>query len=294
MQMLFSRIGEPGREIPVVQHDEFAPAYDLRPLTTDIDPEFFRGGLDRVRTALDAGDLPIVGSAAELVRERRGAPLSRPGAIICVGMNYAAHAAESGAEPPTEPVIFFKHPNTLVGSQDPIFLPLGSKALDWEVELGIVIGRRARYLKSPEEAAAHIAGYVVSHDVSERDWQIVRSGGQWSKGKTFETFNPLGPVIRTADEVAANALRLRSWVNGEPRQDSSTGDLIFNVNRIVYELSQFMVLDPGDLVNSGTPEGVGLSGRFPYLAVGDVVECEIEGLGRQRQVVIAAPVEERS
>ena len=205
-------------------------------------------------------------------------------------MNYAAHAAESGAAPPAPPVVFFKHPNTVVGPYDAVLLPRGAERVDWEVELGVVIGRRARYLDSPAEALAHVAGYTVSNDVSERHFQLdpAVSGGQWGKGKCCETFNPLGPWLVPADEVDPGSLRLRSFVNGEARQDSTTADMLFGVGELVHHLSQFMVLEPGDLLNTGTPQGVALSGRFPYLAVDDVMEIEIEGLGRQRQVLARA------
>ncbi|NLP84177.1 fumarylacetoacetate hydrolase family protein [Microbacterium sp. CFH 90308] len=286
--MQLFRIGDAGREIPVARVEESTEVFDLRPLGDDLDPEFFVRSIDRAAQAIHRGELSAIATMDELRDVRRGAPLVRPAAVVCVGMNYAAHAAESGAEPPTVPVVFFKHPNTITGPDDPIALPPESEALDWEVELGIVIGQRARYLDSPGQSPQHIAGFVISNDVSERDWQLSRSGGQWSKGKTFESFNPLGPILRTPDGFSPTDLRLRSWVNGEPRQDSSTADLIFDVNRIVYELSQFMVLEPGDLINTGTPEGVGLSGRFPYLRPGDTVACEIDGLGRQEQRVVLA------
>ena len=164
----------------------------------------------------------------------------------------------------------------------------GATKVDWEIELGVVIGRRARYLSSPEEALAHVAGYVVSNDVSERNFQIAQSGGQWSKGKSAETFNPLGPALVPADEVDPQNLRVWSRVNGEPRQDSNTADMIFTVAQIVHNLSQYLVLGPGDLVNTGTPQGVALSGLFPYLEAGDVMEVGIDGLGAQRQRLVPA------
>jgi 2,4-diketo-3-deoxy-L-fuconate hydrolase len=168
-----------------------------------------------------------------------------------------------------------------------VLVPRGAEKIDWEVELGVVIGKRARYLSSPDEALEYVAGYVLSNDVSERALQLEMSGGQWSKGKCCETFNPLGPWLVPADEVAdPQSLGLRSWVNGEVRQDSSTADMLFGVATLVHDLSQYMVLEPGDLVNTGTPEGVALSGRFPYLSVDDVMEIEIDGLGRQRQVLV--------
>jgi 2-keto-4-pentenoate hydratase/2-oxohepta-3-ene-1,7-dioic acid hydratase in catechol pathway len=282
----FIRLGPAGAERPAVI-DEHGDVHDLTGLTTDLDGAFLAtGGLDVAAEALAQGDLPVLDDPGDGTRLRLGAPIARPGAVICLGMNYAAHAAESGSEPPTHPVIFFKHPNTVVGPYDQILLPPGSRKTDWEVELGVVIGDRARYLASPLDALAHVAGFVVSHDVSEREYQLEISGGQWSKGKSSETFNPLGPwLVRTSELGDGSGLRLRSFVNGEPRQDSTTSDLIFDVAQIVYDLSQYLVLEPGDLINSGTPRGVALSGRYPYLAVGDVVELEIDGLGRQRQTV---------
>ena len=282
----FLRIGEAGAERPAALDDD-GVLWDLSPLTPDIDGEFLAsGGLDAAAEAVSAGGLPIIDDPADGTGLRIGAPVSRPQAVICIGMNYAAHAAESGSAPPTRTVIFFKHPNTVVGPFDEVLIPPGSTKTDWEVELAVVIGVRARYLSSPAEALAHVAGFAVSNDVSEREHQIEISGGQWSKGKSSETFNPLGPwMVRPSEIGDGSGLRLRSFVNGKPRQDSSTSDLIFNVARVVYELSQYMVLQPGDLINTGTPQGVALSGRFPYLRPGDVVECEVDGLGRQRQVL---------
>jgi 2-keto-4-pentenoate hydratase/2-oxohepta-3-ene-1,7-dioic acid hydratase in catechol pathway len=287
--MRLMRFGPEGGEFPAVFVDE--GVFDLRTLTPDIDGGFLAaGGPAGVREALAAGALPRLAGSPEEVGVRVAAPLARPGAIVCIGQNYAAHAAETGAEPPTQPVLFFKHPNTLVGPYDDVRIPRGATRTDWEVELAVVIGRTARYLSSPEEAAAHIAGYAVSNDVSEREYQIEISGGQWSKGKSCETFNPLGPWLLVSDSIDdARDLRLRSWVNGEPRQDSSTADMIFGVADLVWRLSQYLVLDPGDIINTGTPQGVALSGRFPYLVTGDVMELEIDGLGRQRQRLIAAP-----
>lgn len=276
--MRFARVGPAGSERPVVIVK--GETYDLRPLTPDIDGSFLAdSGIERVRTSLAGGDLPstVIGN------ERIGPPIARPSAVICVGMNYAAHAAESGATPPEVPIIFLKTPNTIVGPYDRVTIPKGSTKTDWEVELGVVMGKRASYLESAHDAGPVIAGYAVANDVSERDFQLAESGGQWSKGKCAAGFNPLGPWLVPADEVAADNLRLRSWVNGESRQDSSTADMIFNVETIVWHLSQYMVLEPGDLILTGTPEGVALSGRFPYLTNGDIVEVDIDGLGRQRQ-----------
>ncbi|MEV7619606.1 fumarylacetoacetate hydrolase family protein [Microbacterium sp. NPDC089321] len=281
--MKFARLGEPGREIPVVIDGD--RTLDLRSVTSDVNGDFLADDpIGRTRAALDAGSLPELADAADL---RIGAPIARPSAVICIGMNYAAHAAESGSEPPSIPIIFLKTPNTVVGPNDDVTIPRGSEKTDWEVELGIVIGARTAYLDSPEEADAHIAGYVLANDVSERDFQMTVSGGQWSKGKIAAGFNPTGPWLVTPDEIDASSLGLRSWVNGEPRQDSSTSDMIFDVRTIVHHLSQYVTLEPGDLILTGTPQGVALSGKYAYLAPGDVVEVEIDGLGRQKQRFVA-------
>nr|WP_238350798.1 fumarylacetoacetate hydrolase family protein [Kribbella shirazensis] len=274
------RLGAVGEERPYVRAAD-GTVHDLSPLTADIDGPFLAGdGIARTRAALAAGELPVAGAEGLRV----GAPVARPGAVVCIGQNYAAHAAESGAEPPKQPIVFFKHPNTVVGPYDEVLVPRGSTRTDWEVELAVVIGKQARYVDTDEDALACIAGYAVSNDVSERAFQIEVSGGQWSKGKCCETFNPLGPALVPADEIEdVQNLRLKSWVNGEPRQDSTTQDMIFSVAALIRDLSQYMVLSPGDIVNTGTPEGVALSGRFPYLSPGDTMELEIEGLGRQKQ-----------
>ena len=277
--MKLARLGEVGHETPVLIDGE--RFLDLSGVVADIDADALSpAGLARIAASVDS--LPELADAASL---RVGAPVVRPSAIICVGLNYAAHAAESGAQPPASPVIFLKTPNTIGGPNDVVDIPRKSVKTDWEVELAVVIGERALYLDSPADAAKHIAGYTVANDLSEREFQIEVSGGQWSKGKSAPGFSPLGPWLVTADEVDSTNLRLRSWVNGEPRQDSSTADLIFDVNFIVWHLSQFLALEAGDVIMTGTPEGVALSGRFPYLTAGDVVEIEIEGLGRQRQVM---------
>jgi 2,4-didehydro-3-deoxy-L-rhamnonate hydrolase len=277
--MRLARLGPAGAERPVVLAGE--RVLDLSGVTADIDGTFFdQGGVDAARLALEAGDLPELPAADDL---RVGSPVARPSAVICIGMNYAAHAAESGAEPPEMPIIFLKTPNTVAGPEDPVTIPPGSVKTDWEVELGVVIGRRASYLSSREESLGHVAGFVLCNDLSERHHQIEVSGGQWGKGKSSPGFCPTGPWLATPDEVDHGALRLRSWVNGEPRQDSSTADMVFDVEHLVWDLSQYLTLEPGDLLLTGTPQGVALSGRFPYLSAGDVVELEIEGLGRQRQ-----------
>ncbi|MFE6996948.1 fumarylacetoacetate hydrolase family protein [Microbacterium sp. NPDC057659] len=281
--MKFARMGEPGSEVPVVIDGDHT--YDLRPVTSDVNGDFLADDpVGRTQAALDAGSLPEIADAATL---RLGSAIARPSAVICIGQNYAAHARESGAEPPTVPIMFLKTPNTVVGPDDTVTIPRGSEKTDWEVELGIVIGARAAYLDSPAEAAAHIAGYVVANDVSERTFQMEVSGGQWSKGKIAYGFNPTGPWLVTPDEVDAQNLRLRSWVNGEPRQDSNTNDMIFDIPTIVHHLSQYVTLEPGDLILTGTPQGVAFGGKFPYLRAGDVVEVEIEGLGHQRQKFVA-------
>lgn len=280
--MELRRLGPLGQEKPALV--EGGVTYRLDGLTDDITGAFLAGGgIQRAASALEAGELPVWEGAEN---ERVGAPIARPEAVLCIGQNYAAHAAESGSEPPATPILFFKHPNTVVGPYDEIEIPPGAEKVDWEVELGVVIGEEA-YLLADEQAALDvIAGYVTSHDVSERDYQIAQSGGQWSKGKNAKGFNPVGPALVPAAEVEQQNLRLWSSVNGEPRQDSTTADMIFTVAQLVHHLSQYMVLSPGDLINTGTPEGVALSGRFPYVADGDVVEMGIEGLGDQRQVFV--------
>ncbi|MFV5996877.1 fumarylacetoacetate hydrolase family protein [Streptomyces sp. NPDC056231] len=278
--MRLMRIGEPGHERPVLVRPE-GRHYDLSDVTDDIDGVFLAALTEKPTLIPAEPKLP----ETDITGRRIGAPVARPHALLCIGQNYAAHAAESGAEPPEQPILFYKSPNTIVGPYDDVLIPRGSKKTDWEVELAVVIGRRAAYLDSPADAASYIAGYAVSNDVSERAFQLEESGGQWSKGKSCATFNPLGPVLVTADEVGdPQQLRLRSYVNGELRQDSGTADMIFSVAHLVHHLSQYLVLEPGDIINTGTPQGVALSGRFPYLGPGDVMEVEISGLGRQRSV----------
>lgn len=281
--MKFARLGPAGHEQPVViasDADGIEQSFDLRPLTADIDGAFLSGGgIASTQKALDAGRL----TAVDTEGLRVGAPIARPGTVVGIGLNYAAHAAESGATPPEVPVVFLKPSNTVTGPFDAAPIPPSSEKYDWEVELGIVVGREATYLADLDEAAACIAGYVLANDLSERELQLPGAAGQWTKGKTLPQSTPLGPWLVPAGEIDASALRLRTWVNGEARQDSSTADLIFDPATLVHHLSQHMVLEPGDVIITGTPEGVALSGRFPYIQTGDVVEIEIEGLGRQRK-----------
>ncbi|MEU1305718.1 fumarylacetoacetate hydrolase family protein [Streptomyces shenzhenensis] len=280
--MKLLRVGTAGAERPALLDAE-GTLRDLSGLVDDIDGALLadEAALGRVRAAAAAGDLPVLDAAGL----RIGPPLARIGKIVCIGLNYHDHARETGAEPPAEPVIFFKAADTVVGPNDTVLVPRDSVKTDWEVELAVVIGRTARYLESADEALAHVAGYAVAHDVSEREFQIER-GGTWDKGKNCETFNPLGPWLVTADEVPdPQNLSLRLWVNGELKQDGTTAEQIFPVAEVVRYVSRFMTLYPGDVINTGTPAGVALGQPEPkpYLRAGDVVELEIEGLGRQRQ-----------
>ncbi|MFJ1736252.1 fumarylacetoacetate hydrolase family protein [Streptomyces sp. NPDC088254] len=280
--MKLLRVGTAGAERPALL-DADGTLRDLSGIVDDVDGALLADdeALDRVRAAAEAGELP----ALDATGLRVGPPVGRIGKIVCVGLNYHDHARETGAEPPAEPVLFFKAADTVVGPYDTVLVPRGSAKTDWEVELAVVIGRTARYLESAEEALTHVAGYAVAHDVSEREFQIER-GGTWDKGKNCETFNPLGPWLVTADEVPdPQALSLRLWVNGELRQDGTTAEQIFPVAEVVRYISQFMTLYPGDVINTGTPAGValGLPEPKPFLRAGDVVELEIGGLGRQRQ-----------
>lgn len=277
--MQLMRVGAVGAERPCVRDD--GRVFDLAPVSAEIDGAFLAGGgIAAVRTALREGSLPELA----IEGQRVGAPVARPGNVLCIGLNYRDHARETGADIPAEPVVFSKNTNTVIGPDDAVLIPRRSVKTDWEVELAVVIGATARYLDSPDAAADVIAGYAISNDVSEREFQNER-GGQWIKGKSCETFNPLGPWLVPADEIAdPQALRLTLSVNGETRQDGTTADMIFGVHHVVAYLTQFMVLEPGDVINTGTPAGVamGMKGQ-PYLRAGDVVELEVEGLGRQRQ-----------
>lgn len=280
--MHFRRLGPLGAEIPVVAID--GTVYDLRPLTADIDGPFLENDpIGTVQRAL--AELPELENAQSL---RVGAPVARPGAIYCIGMNYAAHALEGGSLPPERIVMFMKPPHTVAGPDDDFVAPNGMPKLDWEVELAVVVGTRAWQLDAAANPMDHVAGYTLANDLSERLWQLEISGGQWSKGKSGPGFLPLGPDLVPAAAIDPGNLRLQSQVNGEPRQDSNTSDLIFDVATIIRDLSQFTVLEPGDVILTGTPEGVALSGRFPYLQPGDVMDLEIEHLGHQRQRVLPA------
>jgi 2-keto-4-pentenoate hydratase/2-oxohepta-3-ene-1,7-dioic acid hydratase in catechol pathway len=290
--MKLMRVGDPGRERPHVMLDG-GLAVDVSDLTADFTPDFLAdGGIDRLRSALQDRSPVAAPATGPLPQNARiGAPVPRPGKIVCIGLNYADHAAETGAKIPTEPIVFMKAPNTLVGPHDDVRIPRGSTKTDYEVELGILIGRPARYLGTEQEGRDAVAGYLVCNDVSEREFQLER-GGQWDKGKSCETFNPAGPYLVTADEVPdPGALDVWLDVNGRRRQSSNTKNLIFGVGEIVRYLSRFMVLEPGDLINTGTPGGVALATGRPedYLKPGDVVELGITGLGSQRQTFIAAP-----
>jgi 2-keto-4-pentenoate hydratase/2-oxohepta-3-ene-1,7-dioic acid hydratase in catechol pathway len=280
------RIGAPGAEKPVARIDD-RTYVDLSDVVTDFDEQFFgSGGIDRVRPVV--AERAAAGQVARFAGERVGAPFARPHQILCIGLNYRDHAAESGMPVPDEPILFTKSPNTLIGPHDDVRIPRGSTKTDWEVELGIVIGRRTAYLDSVEAARDAIAGYVVVNDVSERAFQLER-GGQWAKGKSAETFNPAGPWLASADEID-DVLDLGMWldVNGVRRQTGSTKTMIFDPYVIVHYLSQFLVLEPGDLINTGTPPGVGLGLTPPvYLQPGDVMELGIDRLGTQRQHVLA-------
>lgn len=282
--MKFIRVGRIGQEKPAVLTGD-CTFVDISDLTPEIDG-FFLEQLDLAELAAVVSSRQADGQERSLVGLRIGAPIARPHQIVCIGLNYADHAAESGMPIPEEPIVFNKSPNTLVGPNDAVRIPRGSVKTDWEVELGIVVGAECRYLESPNDARDRIAGFVVSHDVSEREFQLER-GGQWVKGKSCETFNPCGPWLVTPDEVS-DVHNLSMWlnVNGERKQSGTTATMIFNVPYLVWYLSQFMVLEPGDLINTGTPPGVGIGMNPPqFLRSGDVVELGIDGLGSQRQVL---------
>jgi 2-keto-4-pentenoate hydratase/2-oxohepta-3-ene-1,7-dioic acid hydratase in catechol pathway len=283
MHIKLARLGERGEEKPtliVADENGKEKYFSLTTLTRDIDGPFLAaGGIDSARQALIEGHLEEVPGEGLRV----GAPIARPGAIVCIGMNYAAHAAESGSASPVTPVVFLKPTNTVSGPFDDAPIPPKSTKYDWEVELGVVIGRPAEYLPDVASAMACVAGYLVANDLSEREYQLPGAGGQWTNGKSLPASTPLGPWLVPANQVDSTRLSLQTVVNGELRQNSSTSDLLFDVGTLIHHVSQYMLLEPGDVILTGTPEGVALSGRFPYLQPGDVVELSIEGLGRQLQ-----------
>ena len=281
--MKLLRYGPAGQEKPGILQGE--TRYDVAAFGEDYDEAFFASdGLHRLAEFVrrNTGRLSEIAAA-----ERLGPPVARPSKIVCIGLNYSDHAREMGAALPTEPVVFLKATSALVGPYDDIVLPKGSVKTDWEVELAVVIGRRASYV-TEAEAAGCIAGYVLHHDVSERAFQLER-GGTWDKGKGCDTFAPLGPFLATPEELGdVNQLRLWLTVNGQPKQDGNTANLIFNIPFLIAYVSQFMTLLPGDVISTGTPAGVGMGLQPPqYLHPGDVVEMGIDGLGTSRQVVRA-------
>ena len=283
--MKLLRVGPAGAERPAVLGAD-GTVLDLSGLTADIDGAFLAGGgLRRVAEALADGTLPPVADAGLRV----GAPVARPGKVVCIGLNYRDHAAETGQDVPARPVVFMKDPSTVIGPHDEVLIPRNSVKTDWEVELAVVIGARARYLASPADAADVVAGYAVSNDVSEREFQLELSP-QWDLGKSCETFNPLGPWLVTPDEAGdPQKLGLRLSVNGVERQNGRTEDMVFDAAYLIWYLSQYMVLEPGDVINTGTPAGVALGlPDHPYLRAGDTVALEIDGLGRQQQRLVQA------
>ncbi|MDG1191790.1 MAG: fumarylacetoacetate hydrolase family protein [Flavobacteriaceae bacterium] len=279
--MKLIRFGTPQNEKPGVQLQD-GTRLDVSAFGSDYDETFFgTEGIEKLSQWLKQhqDSCPVVASDVRL-----GAPLARPSKIVCVGLNYAKHAEESGMAPPEEPVLFFKASSAITGPFDPIRIPKGSTKTDWEVELALVIGKKASYV-SEKEALNHVAGYVLHNDVSERAFQLERSG-QWVKGKSCDTFAPLGPFIATTDEIKdPNSLDLWLKLNGKLMQNSNTSDFIFNVQEVVSHISQFMTLLPGDIISTGTPFGVGLGLTPPrYLKEGDEVELGIEGLGISKQI----------
>ncbi|KXO94824.1 2-hydroxyhepta-2,4-diene-1,7-dioate isomerase [Tsukamurella pulmonis] len=280
--MRLRRVGEPGAERPVVSSGD-GRWFDASSVVHEYEPATIGEARARLADALDGDRLPQI----DIAGMRVGAPISRPGKIVCIGVNYLAHAQETQHEEPAEPVVFLKTSATIVGPHDAVLIPRGSAATDYEVELAAVIGSTARYLDDAEQGLSCVAGYTVSDDVSERDFQMNR-GGTWDKGKNCETFNPLGPELVTADEIPdPQVLDIRLAVNGEVRQQANTAQMIFGVGEIVRYLSRFMVLEPGDVINTGTPAGVafGYPDPKPYLRRGDVIETHIDLLGGHRSVL---------
>jgi len=285
--MRLIRFGPSGSEKPGLITRE-GKRLDLSQHFSEWNHEFFRhGGLAKLASFMSR--IPRE-SLLEIPQGVRWAsPVARPGKMICIGLNYSDHAKESGQPIPKEPIVFLKAPNTMVGPYDSVQIPRNSKKTDWEVELAVVIGEDARYLSSPQNVKPYIAGYCICHDVSEREFQLER-GGQWTKGKSCDTFSPLGPWLATPDEIADVAsLNMVLRVNGAVRQNGSTSRMIFDVDFLIYYLSQFMTLEAGDVISTGTPPGVGLGMNPPeYLKVGDIVELEIDELGMQRQLLVQA------
>lgn len=279
--MKLARYGQPGLEKPAVLLED-GTRIDVSSLVEDFTPWALEDGAIEKLRAADLSALPRIDP-----QERIGAVVKRPGKIICIGLNYAAHAAEGGMDVPQEPVVFFKASSAITGPNDGIMIPKNSEQTDWEVELAMVIGKTCRHV-SEEHALDYVLGFCVHNDWSEREWQLHRSG-QWVKGKSADTFAPLGPYLATPDEIPnPNELKLWLTVNGEKLQDSSTNDFIFNVQQVIAHLSTFMTLEAGDVISTGTPAGVGLGLKPPrYLKPGDIVELGIEGLGQQRQVARA-------
>lgn len=278
--MRLARLGNLGFEKPAVVLSDIDAVFVDHVIADWNREELEAGALDKVR-ALDLEKLPRV----KISDHRIGAPVDRPTKAICIGLNYLKHAKETGATLPEEPIVFMKAPDTVIGGFDDIVIPPRSLKTDYEVEICVVIGKKALYIENPQEAEKYILGYTISQDVSERHWQLERSG-QWMKGKSFPTFNPVGPWVVTKDSIDPSDLRLWCSVDGEMRQDSRTSDLIFNINYIVWYLSQFMELQPGDIINTGTPEGVGMgSNPTKYLMGGEVVETGIEGIGTIKSTV---------
>ena len=279
--MRIARFGKFGSERPAVMISDSQAVYVDHLIKDWNRDELEAGAYAKVKSADLTSLTPV-----DIAGLRIGSPVARPTKLICIGLNYAKHAAESGMTPPPEPVVFMKAPDCLIGPNDEIAIPPNSTATDYEVELAIVIAKRTLYLKSEAEARDYILGYSMSQDVSERHWQIERAG-QWVKGKSFPTFNPMGPQIVTADEFSPDDVRVYCTVDGEKRQDSRTSDLIFGISHIVWYLSQFMELMPGDVINTGTPEGVGMGFKpTKYLKAGQVVVTGIEGIGEMTSLAI--------
>lgn len=285
--MKLLRYGDPGAERPAVIPTGSDVVLDAGPVTAGYEPAFFASdGVERLQAAIDGGAL----TAVDITGMRVGPPIARPGKIVCIGLNYRNHAMESGMAIPEEPIIFMKAPNTVVGPNDDVRIPRRSEKTDWEVELAVVIGRTASYIDAPADALSYVAGYAISNDVSEREFQLER-GGQWDKGKSCDTFNPIGPWIVTTDELA-DPQTMNMWldVDGQREQTGHTSDMIFDVDHLVWYVSQFMVLEPGDVINTGTPAGVG-SGKQPprFLQPGQQIRLGIDGLGEQHVHTVATP-----